>query len=254
MWNQDWLEPRLSGFWRVKALNHYSVVNTSHMETHLIGMTMAKVPLLSPFYIQGKWVLGGCVICLRSIAGRQGSWIYRHWKSKLWATSHGTRSMPLSQRWSWQRGGFGPSPLNMEIKVLGSLTENQMGSKTDEPSAVQKQALVGSQELIAHILSNSAFADIMLVAWNQLQWEWSHHGNQQVLQIRDYFFSESWCTRIPLIRLELTFTIKYIPLGLEESWGVRKPGTSLHWLWWRQKSVRTFYKHVLSSSSMLYCR
>lgn len=52
----------------------------------------------------------------------------------------------------------------MEIKVLGSLTENQMGSKTDEPSAVQKQALVGSQELIAHILSNSAFADIMLVA------------------------------------------------------------------------------------------
>jgi len=52
----------------------------------------------------------------------------------------------------------------MEVNVLESLTENQMGSNTDEPSAVQKQALAGSQELIAHILSSSAFTDIMLVA------------------------------------------------------------------------------------------
>lgn len=44
----------------------------------------------------------------------------------------------------------------MEVNIPEPLTENQMGSKTDEPSAVQK--------LIAHILSNSAFTDIALVA------------------------------------------------------------------------------------------
>ena len=48
------------------------------------------------------------------------------------------------------------SPLSMEVNILEPLTENQMGSRTDEPSAVQK--------LITRILSNSAFTDITLVA------------------------------------------------------------------------------------------
>lgn len=46
----------------------------------------------------------------------------------------------------------------MEVKVLESLTEDQMGSSTNDPSNVQMWALIVSQELIALVLSNSAFA------------------------------------------------------------------------------------------------
>lgn len=43
-----------------------------------------------------------------------------------------------------------------------------------------------------------------------------------------FFFSG---TRIPLIRLELTFAIKCTLLAPEEGCGIRKPGTSLHGPW-----------------------
>lgn len=81
----------------------------------------------------------------------------------------------------------------MEIKVLGSLTENQTGSKTDEPSAVQKQALVGSQELIAHILSNSAFADIMLVATVGMitPWKSASATNQGLFFLRELMYQNT---------------------------------------------------------------
>ncbi|XP_049495881.1 uncharacterized protein LOC125929036 [Panthera uncia] len=114
----------------------------------------------------------------------------------------------------------------MEVKVLESLTEDQMGSSTNDPSNVQMWALIVSQELIALVLSNSAFAALCWLL------KISYSGSDYTMEIskcyksRIFFFPESRCTRIPLIRLELTFTIKCAPLGPEEGCGVRKPGVA----------------------------
>ena len=39
-------------------------------------------------------------------------------------------------------------------------------------------------------LSNSVFSNITQVAWYWLHWEYLHHGNQQTLQTRVFFFSK----------------------------------------------------------------
>lgn len=97
--------------------------------------------------------------------------------------------------WVWKS-----SPLN--LFYWGS---DGLQTWMSKPSSVLVQALADWQELVACVSSRLFITDITLIAWNQLQWECSHHGNQPVLQIRDCF--------TPLIRLELAFRIKCFVRG-----------------------------------------
>lgn len=78
--------------------------------------------------------------------------------------------------------------------------------------------LVGVPTVVAS-LPNSALRDVTLVTLNWLQWEYLHHGNWKIVQIRIFFpwraWRVAWLTIMPLVEPMIT---SYVSSKAVTSW------------------------------------